>query len=108
MIERLTDRAIELLANHYDFMEGVVEKRTLQAIRQLQADLATVTAERDAMRAAFPIAYGIPTGATREEMRAWLRDTPEGQMLYRRGDCLLVWVNEGDLHMQAFAALGAS
>lgn len=49
-----------------------------------------------------PLRYFIPTGDTRDQMREEARNHP----LYRDGDMLLVWANEGDLynHSGLFAA----
>jgi hypothetical protein len=38
-------------------------------------------------------------GQTIEEMRDHIRSDPKGQELIRRGDTILVWVNEGDAYM---------
>ncbi|MCB5411797.1 hypothetical protein [Pseudogemmobacter faecipullorum] len=50
------------------------------------------------------VRFAAPAGATRDEMRAWLRDTPEGQSLWANGDCILVWANEGDLFSANYCA----
>ena len=46
------------------------------------------------------VRFVIPMGETVNEMRDWLKNSPEGRSLYAHGDCLLVWANEGDLFNQ--------
>ena len=50
-----------------------------------------------------PIAFETPVGDTFEEWRENVRKTK----LYQRGDTVLVWVNEGDLHMPAIPTADA-
>ena len=38
-------------------------------------------------------------GSTIEEMRDHVRNDPKGQELIRRGDTILVWINEFDAYM---------
>jgi len=58
----------------------------------------------DTARQAPGLRYAAPAGDTREQMRAWLRDSEEGRALYNQGDCRLVWVNDGDLRRFAHGA----
>ena len=48
----------------------------------------------------YKIDFVRAQGQTIEEMRDHVRNDPQGQELIRRGDTILVWVNEGDLYLQ--------
>lgn len=44
------------------------------------------------------IRYAIPRGQTFEEMRSNVQKTD----LYNMGDCIMIWINEGDFSMLTF------
>lgn len=48
--------------------------------------------------------YVVARGSTIEEMRNNLRNSSDGAALYRQGDTVLIWVNEGDLYLQRMNA----
>jgi hypothetical protein len=46
------------------------------------------------------IEYIQAQGSTIDEMRDALRASSAGQAIIKNGDTILVWVNEGDIHLQ--------
>jgi hypothetical protein len=48
--------------------------------------------------------YVVAQGYTLDQMRDHLRKSPDGLALFRKGDSVLIWVNEGDLYLQRMNA----